>query len=115
MATISIPPDLLNCITQADDDRVIRALEAVHSGSMTVNYRVDGDQITAHVSSRVWKGKKIPRCEEHEYRVVLGPGPFAVCSCPDHEYRPDKGPCKHILTTVFALDEGQCGELKKAA
>lgn len=100
MASITISDEILNIVSQAPDDRVVRAMEALHSGSLTVNFRIEGDTIQASVTHIVWKGKRDPVSKDHYYRVLLSPH-SVECSCPDYGFR--RQICKHIVSTVIAL------------
>ena len=114
MQTISLTEETVKRLTTADDARICRALEALHSGSMTVVYQIDRDTIRASVTSVVWIGKKKPRCEEHRYVVEIGPH-YLECSCPDWEHRHPDGGCKHILLVACLIQEQGNQEQQQAA
>lgn len=102
----SIHPAILDRVSQADDERVIRALEARDFGGMEMNIIArDLLTVTARVTSTRTIGKRNPRVETRIYSVLLTPW-SCECTCPDSQYRgPDGVVCKHVIYSVVALQE----------
>lgn len=101
---MSIMQSLLSQISGADDERVLRAIEALRSGAMAVKIMYNGGVLTAEVQSTVIVGKKKPVEKVETYAVLLAPTHYE-CSCKDYQYRGTI--CKHILVSVMAEQEAQ--------
>ena len=109
---MSITVALLKQISGADDDRVIRALEALKTGAMRVNIRYNAGVLTAEVTSTVVLGKKKPVEKTETYVTLLTPTHYE-CSCKDWQYR--SVICKHLLAAAFIAQEEHEEERKQAA
>lgn len=91
---MSITQALLNQISGADEDRALRAIEALSSGAMVVSILHNASVLTAEVISRVIVGKKKPVEKMAMYNVMIAPD-HSECTCPDWQYRGTI--CKHII------------------
>jgi len=114
---MSITPSLLNQISNADDDRVIRALEALQAGKMAVTLLYNGGVLTAEVTSTVTLGKKNPVEKTETYTTILTPTRYE-CSCKDWQYRHESQPgfiCKHGLAAIMYGQSEQADEQQQAA
>ena len=112
-----ITQSLLNQIATADDDRVIRALEALQSGAMTVEIRYNAGVLTAEVTSTVILGKRKPVEKTETYLVLITPG-HSECTCKDWVYRHESQlgfACKHQVASCISAQEQREEEQKQAA
>lgn len=109
---MSITQSLLNQVAQADDARVIRALEALESGAMRVNVLYNAGVLTAEVTSTVTIGKKKPVEKTEVYTTILTPTAYE-CSCKDFYYRGTL--CKHLICAAMVGQSWSAEEQKQAA
>lgn len=109
---MAIAQSLLNQISRADDERIIRAMDALRYGDMEVAILHNDGCLTAEVTSYTVTGKKNPVEKITTYRVLIAPT-HSECSCKDWEFR-HPIVCKHQIAACLFLEE-QAEELKKAA
>lgn len=104
----------LRRVAHAEENRAERAVEAMQTGTMTVELLTVGEIITAKIQSTTVIGKRNPKSSTKEYAVVVGPG-GADCSCPDHQYRgnAEGALCKHIVAATIAAQELGTGNTER--
>lgn len=109
---MSITAALLKQLNSADDDRIIRAMNALRYGDMEVAIIRNDETLTAEVTSYVVLGKKNPVEKITTYSVLLTPDHYE-CSCKDFQYRSTI--CKHVVCAAMVGQQAMEQEQKQAA
>lgn len=105
---MSIAQALVEQVSKAEEERVLRALDALHTGTMRLAVLATTGVITAEVTSTVTVGKRNPTQKTETYEVLITPT-RSECTCPDWAYRHSSSPpgfvCKHLIFTCLFLQE----------
>lgn len=97
-----IRASVLEMVGHADDERVIRAMDALNEGAMLVELKRCDETIIAEVTSTTTQGKRHPRTDTNTYHVAIS-AYGADCSCPDAQHRHTL--CKHIIGATMVAQE----------
>ena len=92
-----VAKEILEKVAQADQERTLRAIQGLTSGTCQVTLTAQSEQ---EVSGTVMNGNS------KAYSVTVGSDGFYACSCPDFAHR--KAICKHMVAlALYAIQNPQ--------